>query len=161
MENIARGCFISRQPCLRRCSARIVSSLSLNHSSLLPPFVSLSSFNFPHFLSSLYQFLGTFFPHPPPPVRQKCQDVLFAHPPHPHPPPPHALSVKPGRPREDEQHCHFGPALREDEAGKVPEEEGGRRRRRHVLSMGRFVERGSEGAREDFQGAHFGCSRTR
>lgn len=105
MEKIARGCFISPQPCLCTRSTLIFSSLSLNQSSLLfiappPPPSSLSSFNFPHFLSSLYQILRTFFsPHPPPPVRQKCQDGLFAHPPPPPPPPPRALCQ---RPQEDE-----------------------------------------------------------
>lgn len=104
MENIARGCFISLQPCLCTRSTHIFSSLSLNQSSLLciappPPFVSLF-LQFPP-LPVLYQFLRTFFF--PPPSASSATKVpgwsLFSL---PHPHPPHALSVRPGRPQENE-----------------------------------------------------------
>lgn len=108
MEKIARGCFISPQPCL--CAHAPLSSFHLFHlishlyfSSHPPPPSSLSSFNFPHFLSSLYQILRTFFP---PTLRLQCDKsartvslLIPPHPPHPPPPPPRALCQ---RPQEDE-----------------------------------------------------------
>lgn len=119
MEKIARGCFISPQPCLCTSAAHIFSSLTFNQSSLLcislPPSPSSPSFipsTSSCFLRSLCEFLGAFIPR-----SASCSGWSLPFLPCPHP------SVNPGGPERTRHHSHFGPALREDEAGKVTEEE--------------------------------------
>lgn len=142
MENIARGCFISLQPCLCTRSTHIFSSLSLNQSSLLciappppPPFVSLFLQFPPLPVLSVSIFENVFSLT----LRLQCDKSArmvslltppSSPPPHPHPP---TLSLSnPGGPKRTRQRCHFGPALREDEAGKVTEKESERRWRSAV-----------------------------
>lgn len=122
MENIARGCFISLQPCLHACS--LFSSFHLFHliSHLysaplrvpLPLRLCLPTIS-PTSCPLCINFWEHFFPN----LRLQCDKsarmVSLLPPPSS---PPRSLS-NPGGPKRTRQHCHFGPALREDEAGKV------------------------------------------
>lgn len=91
MENIARGCFISLQPCLCTRSTHIFSSLSLNQSSLLciappPPFVSLFLQFPPLPVLSISIFENFFFPPLSASSATKVPGWSLCSLPHPHPP---------------------------------------------------------------------------
>lgn len=100
MENIARGCFISPQPCLCTRSAHIFSSLSLNQSSLLcpPPSTAIVSL-FLQFPPLPVLSVSTFFSPPSASSATKVPGRSLFSPP---PPPPTLSLSNPGGPREDE-----------------------------------------------------------